>query len=104
MGVTQTGVYGNGWVISDGNPSSKADHLPPISGRGRPQTLFSAVKEQDPSAKVSFVVLSRLSHHHNQHQHHFQVFLYTSLILIEFKIYNAATSTAHSEFQLKNEL
>lgn len=55
MGVTQTGVYGNGWVIADGNPPGKTDHLPPTSGRGRPQTLFSAVKEQDPSAKTALM-------------------------------------------------
>ena len=53
MGVTQSGVYSNGWVIADGNPSSKSDHMPPSSGRGRPQTLFSVLKGQDPSAKVS---------------------------------------------------
>ena len=52
MGVTQTGVYSNDWTPVDGNPPGKADDLPPISGRGRPQTLFSAIKEQDPSAKV----------------------------------------------------
>ena len=56
MGVTQTGVYTNDWTPVDGNPPGKAEHLPPISGRGRPQTLFSAVKEQFPTAKVrSFI-------------------------------------------------
>jgi hypothetical protein len=53
MGVTQSGVYSNGWVIADGNPSSKSDHMPPSSGRGRPQSLFSVLKGHDPSAKVS---------------------------------------------------
>ena len=56
MGVTQSGVYSNSWVVDDGNPPDKAAHLPPISGRGRPQTLFSAVKEQDPSAKVNRLI------------------------------------------------
>ena len=58
MGVTQSGVYSNDWVPLDGNPPGNAENLPPTSGRGLPQTLFSVVKDQDPNAKVrSFVRL-----------------------------------------------
>ena len=53
MGVTQSGVYSNYWTPIDGNPPGKAEHLPPISGRGLPQTLFSVVKAQNPNATVS---------------------------------------------------
>ncbi|XP_028405180.1 uncharacterized protein LOC114527671 [Dendronephthya gigantea] len=52
MDVTQSGVYSNYWTDVDGNPPGEAGHLPPVSGRGRPQTIFSAIKEQDPSAKT----------------------------------------------------
>ncbi|XP_028405072.1 uncharacterized protein LOC114527579 [Dendronephthya gigantea] len=55
MSVTQSGVYSNDWVVPDGNPSGKAAHLPPISGRGRPQTLFSVIKEQNATAKTALI-------------------------------------------------
>ena len=55
MGVTQSGIYSNAWVIADGNPSSKTEHMPPSSGRGRPQTLFSVLKGHDPSAKTALM-------------------------------------------------
>ena len=56
MDVTQHGIYSNDWTAANGNSvGDTAFSVPPISGRGRPQTMFSVIKLHDQSLKVHSV-------------------------------------------------
>ena len=58
MHANQHGVYENSWIDPDGNPPTLTSTLPPITGRGRPQTLFSVIKEHNQELKVMKLLCS----------------------------------------------
>ena len=56
MDVNQHGIYSNDWTAANGNSvGDTAFSVPPTSGRGRPQTMFSVVKLHDQTLKVHSV-------------------------------------------------
>ena len=49
----QHGVFSNGWSPKNGDPSHETSYsIPPITGRGRPQTIFTEVKKKDRNLQV----------------------------------------------------
>ncbi len=48
------GVFDNDWKPANGNPQGETSYsIPPVTGRGLPQTMFTQVKKKDPNLQVS---------------------------------------------------
>ncbi|CAB3997821.1 nucleotide pyrophosphatase [Paramuricea clavata] len=53
LNVMEHGVFNNSWNPANGNPDKETSYsIPPVTGRGRPQTIFSQVKKKDPNLQV----------------------------------------------------
>ena len=55
MDVLGHGILNNGWKLMNGDPPNETSYsVPPVSGRGRPDTIFTQVKKKDPKLWVSY--------------------------------------------------
>ena len=47
------GIFTNGWTARNGDPKTDTTYsIPPVTGRGRPDTIFTQVKRKDSNLKV----------------------------------------------------
>ena len=52
----QTGIFSNSWVVENGDPNNSTSYsIPPLSGRGRPWTIFRQVKQKDSNLTVNML-------------------------------------------------
>ncbi|XP_028405103.1 ectonucleotide pyrophosphatase/phosphodiesterase family member 3-like [Dendronephthya gigantea] len=57
MNVMEHGVFDNDWtVLTNGDPENETTYsIPPVSGRGRPETIFTQVKRKDPNLQTAMM-------------------------------------------------
>ena len=54
----QHGIFSNSWKTESGDPANEITYsIPPVSGRGRPLTIFHQVKEKNRNLKVRTVFI-----------------------------------------------
>ncbi|XP_028404142.1 uncharacterized protein LOC114526818 [Dendronephthya gigantea] len=57
MNVMEHGVFDNEWTVeTNGDPENETTYsIPPVSGRGRPETIFTQVKRKDPNLQTAMM-------------------------------------------------